>query len=87
MVRSPRMMPPMPSVSAMVWRSPNRFGTSKSVTVHGSFEKKSCVVAYRVEGMVHAAASVHRDRESLELEFFLAHNDQAAIERLLAGLG
>jgi len=58
-----------------------------SVTVHGSFEKKSCVVAYRVEGMVHAAASVHRDRESLELEFFLAHNDQAAIERLLAGLG
>ena len=35
-VRSPRMIPPMPSVSAIVWRSPKRFGTSKSVTVHGS---------------------------------------------------
>ncbi len=30
------MMPPMPSVSAMVWRRPKRFGTSKSVTVQGS---------------------------------------------------
>ncbi len=35
-VRRPRMMPPMPSVSAMVWRRPNFFGTSKSVTVQGS---------------------------------------------------
>ena len=30
------MMPPMPRVSAMVWRRPNFFGTSKSVMVHGS---------------------------------------------------
>jgi len=58
-----------------------------SITVHGSIEKKSCVVAYRVDGMVHAAASIFRDRESLELEYFLAHNDQAAIERLLAAVG
>ena len=35
-VRRPRMMPPMPSVSAMVWRRPNFFGTSKSVIVQGS---------------------------------------------------
>ena len=35
-VRRPRMMPPTPRVSAMVWRRPNRFGTSKSVIVHGS---------------------------------------------------
>ena len=35
-VRRPRMMPPMPRVSAMVWRRPNFFGTSKSVTVQGS---------------------------------------------------
>ena len=35
-VRKPRMMPPTPSVSAMVWRRPTRFGTSKSVTVAGS---------------------------------------------------
>ncbi len=35
-VRMPRMIPPIPSVSAMVWRSPNFFGTSKSVTVAGS---------------------------------------------------
>ena len=34
-VRRPRMMPPMPSVSAMVWRRPYFFGTSKSVTVAG----------------------------------------------------
>ena len=30
------MMPPMPRVSAMVWRRPYFFGTSKSVTVQGS---------------------------------------------------
>ena len=35
-VRRARMMPPTPKVSAMVWRSPNRFGTSKSTTVDGS---------------------------------------------------
>ena len=35
-VRRPRMMPPTPSVSAMVWRRPYFFGTSKSVTVQGS---------------------------------------------------
>ena len=35
-VRRPRMMPPTPSVSAIVWRRPNFFGTSKSVTVQGS---------------------------------------------------
>ena len=34
-VRRARMMPPMPSVSAMVWRRPNFFGISKSMTVHG----------------------------------------------------
>ena len=34
-VRSPRMMPPMPKVSAMVWRRPTFFGRSKSVTVQG----------------------------------------------------
>lgn len=54
-----------------------------SITVHGSIEKKSCVVAYRLDGMVHAAASIFRDRESLELEVHLAHNDQAAIQRVL----
>jgi hypothetical protein len=34
-VRRPRMMPPTPSVSAMVWRRPYFFGISKSVTVPG----------------------------------------------------
>ena len=34
-VRRPRMIPPTPSVSAIVWRSPYRFRTSKSVTVAG----------------------------------------------------
>ena len=34
-VRSPRMIPPTPSVSPIVWRSPNRLGTSKSMTVEG----------------------------------------------------
>ncbi len=35
MVRNPRMMPPMPSVSAMVWRRPYFLGISKSMTVLG----------------------------------------------------
>ena len=35
-VRMPRMMPPIPKVSAIVWRRPNFFGTSKSVIVQGS---------------------------------------------------
>ena len=35
-VRRPRMIPPMPSVSPIVWRRPNCFGTSKSTTVAGS---------------------------------------------------
>ncbi len=35
MVRRPRMMPPMPSVSAMVWRRPYFLGISKSITVPG----------------------------------------------------
>ncbi len=34
-VRSPRMIPPIPSVSAIVWRNPKRLGTSKSTTVAG----------------------------------------------------
>ena len=34
-VRSARMMPPMPSVSAIVWRSPYLRGISKSMTVPG----------------------------------------------------
>ena len=35
-VRMPRMMPPMPSVSAMVWRRLYFLGISKSTTVEGS---------------------------------------------------
>jgi NADPH-dependent 2,4-dienoyl-CoA reductase/sulfur reductase-like enzyme/nitrite reductase/ring-hydroxylating ferredoxin subunit len=57
-----------------------------SLTVHGSIEKRSCVVAYRVDDMVQAAASIFRDRESLEIEYLLAHNDQAAIARVLASV-
>ena len=34
-VRRPRMMPPMPRVSAMVWRKPYFLGISKSTTVPG----------------------------------------------------
>jgi NADPH-dependent 2,4-dienoyl-CoA reductase/sulfur reductase-like enzyme len=60
--------------------------TWDTTTVHGSLEKKSCVVAYRIDDRVYAAASIGRDRESLELEFLLAHNDQAAIERILADI-
>ena len=33
MVRSPRKMPPIPIVSAIVWRIPYFFGISTSVTV------------------------------------------------------
>ena len=35
MVRRARMIPPMPNVSAMVWRSPYFLGISKSTTVPG----------------------------------------------------
>ena len=34
-VLSARMTPPIPSVSAIVWRRPNAFGVSKSMTVAG----------------------------------------------------
>jgi hypothetical protein len=34
-VRRPRMMPPIPSVSPIVCSRPKRFGISKSVTVAG----------------------------------------------------
>ena len=34
-VRRPRMIPPTPSVSPIVWRRPKRLGTSKSTTVAG----------------------------------------------------
>jgi len=37
MVRSERNSPPMPRVSAMVWRRPYFFGTSKSMIVQGSY--------------------------------------------------
>jgi hypothetical protein len=37
MVRNPRIIPPMPSVSAMVWRKPYFFGISKSITVAGLY--------------------------------------------------
>ena len=36
-VRSARKIPPIPSVSAMVCRSPYFFGISKSITVEGSY--------------------------------------------------
>ena len=35
-VRSARLMPPTPSVSPIVWRSPWRLGTSKSTSVDSS---------------------------------------------------
>jgi NADPH-dependent 2,4-dienoyl-CoA reductase/sulfur reductase-like enzyme/nitrite reductase/ring-hydroxylating ferredoxin subunit len=57
-----------------------------AITVHGSIAARSAVVAYRVGGRVRAVASVHRDRESLEIEAALAGDDQAAIERVLAGI-
>jgi NADPH-dependent 2,4-dienoyl-CoA reductase/sulfur reductase-like enzyme len=55
-------------------------------SVHGSIEKRSCVVAYHQDDEVVAAASIFRDRESLFLEIALAGNDQAAIQRILAGV-
>jgi len=37
MVRKPRMIPPMPSVSAIVCSRPYRLGISKSITVEGLY--------------------------------------------------
>ncbi|HLU65096.1 MAG TPA: FAD-dependent oxidoreductase, partial [Kofleriaceae bacterium] len=56
------------------------------VTVHGSIEQRSCVVAFRQDGRVLAAASIFRDRESLQIEAALQRNDQAAVERILAAV-
>jgi len=57
MVRSPRMIPPMPSVSPIVWRRPKRFGTSKSTTV-ARFVASDLDHVDRVVGSVECDAPV-----------------------------
>jgi len=54
-----------------------------SVQVIGSIASRSCLVAYRQAGRVHAVASVYRDRESLLIEAAMERGDDAAVEALL----
>ena len=54
-----------------------------SVQVTGSIASRSCLVAYRQAGRVHAVASVYRDRESLLIEAAMERGDDAAVEALL----
>lgn len=56
------------------------------VQVYGSIDKRDCVVVYRAGRQVLAAASIFRDRESLAIEAALGRGDQAALERVLAGI-
>jgi len=58
-----------------------------SIDVRGSIGERDCVVAYRVDGKVRAAASIYRDGESLAIEAALERDDQAAIEKILEGVG
>jgi NADPH-dependent 2,4-dienoyl-CoA reductase/sulfur reductase-like enzyme/nitrite reductase/ring-hydroxylating ferredoxin subunit len=62
-------------------------GRWDTVSVHGSIAGRSCAVAYRVGGRIHAVATIGRDTESLHIEAAMEQNDQAAIERLLASIG
>jgi NADPH-dependent 2,4-dienoyl-CoA reductase/sulfur reductase-like enzyme/nitrite reductase/ring-hydroxylating ferredoxin subunit len=61
-------------------------GTWDAVTVHGSIPKRSCAVAYRIGGRVHAVATIGQDEVSLAVELAMEQNDQAAIERALASI-
>jgi len=54
--------------------------------VVGSIAQKSCLVAYRVADRISAAASIYRDRESLQVEAMLERGDQAGREALLASV-
>ena len=62
-------MPPMPSVSAIVWRRPKLFGTSKSVTVHGDFVSWGYVGtaagygALWIAGLLVLAAAIFQRRD------------------------
>jgi NADPH-dependent 2,4-dienoyl-CoA reductase/sulfur reductase-like enzyme len=57
-----------------------------AVTVHGSLRDRNGLVAYRVSNKVQAVASIYRDLDSLAIEAALERDDQAAIEKILAGV-
>ena len=55
------------------------------IEVSGSIAGRDATVAYRAGGRIVAVATIYRDRDSLLAEDAFARDDQAALERLLAG--
>ena len=55
------------------------------IEVSGSIQGRDATVAYRDRGRIVAVVTVYRDRDSLLAEEAFARDDQAALERLLAG--
>jgi len=56
-----------------------------AIEVSGSIARRDATVAYRAGGRIVAVATITRDRDSLLAEEAFARDDQAALERLLAG--
>jgi NADPH-dependent 2,4-dienoyl-CoA reductase/sulfur reductase-like enzyme/nitrite reductase/ring-hydroxylating ferredoxin subunit len=55
------------------------------IDIAGSIPGRDAVIAYRDAGRIKAIATVYRDRDSLLAEEAFARDDQAALERLVAG--
>jgi NADPH-dependent 2,4-dienoyl-CoA reductase/sulfur reductase-like enzyme len=54
-----------------------------AIEISGSLADKNATVTYREGGRIAAAATVFRDRESLEAELALEQGDSAALERVV----
>jgi NADPH-dependent 2,4-dienoyl-CoA reductase/sulfur reductase-like enzyme/nitrite reductase/ring-hydroxylating ferredoxin subunit len=53
-----------------------------AVHVAGNISDRNCIVSYKLGGKVIAAASIYRDRESLEIEAAMERGDEATVNRL-----
>jgi apoptosis-inducing factor 3 len=60
-------------------------GMPAGITMDGSLESGSCLIAYRNEGKIAAVATIGRDGEDLRAELALERQDEGALERLAAG--
>jgi NADPH-dependent 2,4-dienoyl-CoA reductase/sulfur reductase-like enzyme/nitrite reductase/ring-hydroxylating ferredoxin subunit len=56
------------------------------VEVHGSFDDRRALVAYRVGDRIAAVATIGLDRESLMIEKAMEDGDVAAVERIVASI-
>jgi NADPH-dependent 2,4-dienoyl-CoA reductase/sulfur reductase-like enzyme/nitrite reductase/ring-hydroxylating ferredoxin subunit len=56
------------------------------VDVHGSFDERRALVAYRVGPRIAAVATIGLDRESLHIEKAMEDGDVAEVERIVASI-